>query len=193
MSEEQLRIDALEYHEFPTPGKISIAPTKALANQRDLGLAYSPGVAYACTAIQQNPDDAARYTARANLVAVILRLQAPFGIVGKELRIIVLDCRHAGARRADHVVVAGKRFDDLPCDIAGIGKVTAVQRRLAAAGLRGRHFDAAAGIFQELHRGETYAWPKQVHEARREQTDARLGRGRSGFRCVCHVRHLSAC
>ena len=56
MAEEQLRIDALEYHEFPTPGKISVAPTKALANQRDLSLAYSPGVAYACTAIQENPD-----------------------------------------------------------------------------------------------------------------------------------------
>ena len=62
--EEQLRIDALEYHEFPTPGKISIAPTKALANQRDLSLAYSPGVAYACTAIQHDPSLAARYTAR---------------------------------------------------------------------------------------------------------------------------------
>ncbi len=47
MSEEQLKKDALEYHEFPTPGKISIAPTKTLANQRDLSLAYSPGVAYA--------------------------------------------------------------------------------------------------------------------------------------------------
>jgi len=44
MAEEQLRIDALQYHEFPTPGKISIAPTKALANQRDLSLAYSPGL-----------------------------------------------------------------------------------------------------------------------------------------------------
>ena len=71
MAEEQLRIDALEYHEFPTPGKISIAPTKALANQRDLSLAYSPGVAYACTAIQHDPSLAARYTARGNLVAVI--------------------------------------------------------------------------------------------------------------------------
>ena len=53
MAEEQLRAAALEYHESPTPGKISIAPTKALANQRDLSLAYSPGVAYACTAIQR--------------------------------------------------------------------------------------------------------------------------------------------
>ena len=61
MAEEQLRTAALEYHEFPTPGKISVTPTKALANQRDLSLAYSPGVAYACTAIQQNPHEAARF------------------------------------------------------------------------------------------------------------------------------------
>ena len=80
MSEEQLRIDALDYHEFPTPGKISIAPTKALANQRDLSLAYSPGVAYACTAIQENPELAARYTARANLVAVITNGTAVLGL-----------------------------------------------------------------------------------------------------------------
>jgi malate dehydrogenase (oxaloacetate-decarboxylating)(NADP+) len=80
MSEAQLRIDALEYHEFPTPGKISVTPTKALANQRDLRLAYSPGVAYACTAIQQNPEDAARYTARANLVAVITNGTAVLGL-----------------------------------------------------------------------------------------------------------------
>ena len=80
MSEEQLRAAALEYHEFPRPGKISIAPTKPLANQRDLSLAYSPGVAYACTAIQQNPADAARYTARANLVAVITNGTAVLGL-----------------------------------------------------------------------------------------------------------------
>jgi malate dehydrogenase (oxaloacetate-decarboxylating)(NADP+) len=80
MSEEQLRIDALEYHEFPTPGKISIAPTKALANSRDLSLAYSPGVAYACTAIQHDPALAARYTARANLVAVITNGSAVLGL-----------------------------------------------------------------------------------------------------------------
>src|SRR5438876_12375436 len=71
MAEEQLRIDALEYHERPRPGKISIAPTKALATQRDLSLAYSPGVAYACAAIQENPHEAAKYTARGNLVAVV--------------------------------------------------------------------------------------------------------------------------
>jgi malate dehydrogenase (oxaloacetate-decarboxylating)(NADP+) len=80
MAEEQLRIDALQYHEFPTPGKISIAPTKALANQRDLSLAYSPGVAYACTAIQEDPRLAAKYTARGNLVAVITNGSAVLGL-----------------------------------------------------------------------------------------------------------------
>ena len=53
--EEQLRADALEYHLRPTPGKISVTPTKGLATQRDLSLAYSPGVAYACTAIHAEP------------------------------------------------------------------------------------------------------------------------------------------
>src|SRR5207342_2208589 len=80
MAEEQLRRDALDYHEFPTPGKISIAPTKVLANQRDLSLAYSPGVAYACTAIQHDPQLAARYTARANLVAVVTNGSAVLGL-----------------------------------------------------------------------------------------------------------------
>ena len=80
MAEEQLRAAALEYHEFPRPGKVSIAPTKPLANQRDLSLAYSPGVAYACTAIRENPADAARYTGRANLVAVITNGTAVLGL-----------------------------------------------------------------------------------------------------------------
>src|SRR6186713_11671 len=80
MHEEQLRAAALEYHECPRPGKVSIAPTKPLANQRDLSLAYSPGVAYACTAIQENPGLAAKYTARANLVAVITNGTAVLGL-----------------------------------------------------------------------------------------------------------------
>src|SRR6059058_2348292 len=80
MSEEQLRVDALQYHEFPTPGKISVTATKALANQRDLSLAYSPGVAYACTAIQHEPQLAAKYTSRGNLVAVITNGTAVLGL-----------------------------------------------------------------------------------------------------------------
>src|SRR5262245_10340688 len=80
MAEEQLKIAALEYHRLPTPGKISITPTKGLANQRDLSLAYSPGVAYACTAIQNDPREAASLTARANLVAVITNGTAVLGL-----------------------------------------------------------------------------------------------------------------
>jgi malate dehydrogenase (oxaloacetate-decarboxylating)(NADP+) len=76
----QLRADALEYHRNPTRGKIEVVPTKPLSNQRDLSLAYSPGVAYACTEIAANPDAAADYTSRANLVAVISNGTAVLGL-----------------------------------------------------------------------------------------------------------------
>ena len=75
-----LRPAALEYHEFPRPGKISITPTKQLINQRDLALAYSPGVAAACEAIVEDPASAARYTTRANLVGVITNGTAVLGL-----------------------------------------------------------------------------------------------------------------
>jgi malate dehydrogenase (oxaloacetate-decarboxylating)(NADP+) len=81
MSEEQqLRTAALEYHRLPTPGKISITPTKGLTNQFDLSLAYSPGVAYACTAIAEDPREAASLTSRSNLVAVITNGTAVLGL-----------------------------------------------------------------------------------------------------------------
>jgi malate dehydrogenase (oxaloacetate-decarboxylating)(NADP+) len=76
----ELRRAALEYHEFPTPGKIAIAPTKQLINQRDLALAYSPGVAAACEEIAADPANAFRYTARGNLVAVITNGTAVLGL-----------------------------------------------------------------------------------------------------------------
>ena len=63
----KLREAALDYHEFPSPGKIAIAPTKQMINQRDLALAYSPGVAFACEEIVENPLNAARFTARRTL------------------------------------------------------------------------------------------------------------------------------
>jgi malate dehydrogenase (oxaloacetate-decarboxylating)(NADP+) len=71
---------ALDYHEFPTPGKISISATKPLVNQTDLALAYSPGVAAACEAIVQNPLDVFRYTSRGNLVGVITNGTAVLGL-----------------------------------------------------------------------------------------------------------------
>ncbi|HNB42898.1 MAG TPA: NADP-dependent malic enzyme [Burkholderiaceae bacterium] len=76
----ELRRAALEYHEFPTPGKIAIAATKQLVNQRDLALAYSPGVAAACEEIVDDPANAFRYTSRGNLVAVVTNGTAVLGL-----------------------------------------------------------------------------------------------------------------
>jgi malate dehydrogenase (oxaloacetate-decarboxylating)(NADP+) len=80
MAEEELRDSALEYHRLPTPGKIGIVATKPLANQRDLALAYSPGVAAACMAIAADPAEASTLTARSNLVAVITNGTAVLGL-----------------------------------------------------------------------------------------------------------------
>ncbi|WP_109482262.1 NADP-dependent malic enzyme [Paraburkholderia sp. C35] len=76
----KLREAALDYHEFPPPGKIAIAPTKQMINQRDLALAYSPGVAFACEAIVEDPLNAARFTARSNLVGVVSNGTAVLGL-----------------------------------------------------------------------------------------------------------------
>lgn len=71
---------ALDYHEFPTPGKISVTPTKPLGNQDDLSLAYSPGVAWACRAIEEDQNNAARFTSRNNLVGVVTNGSAVLGL-----------------------------------------------------------------------------------------------------------------
>ena len=76
----ELRRAALEYHEFPTPGKVAIAATKQMVNQRDLALAYSPGVAAACEEIVDDPANAWRYTSRGNLVAVVSNGTAVLGL-----------------------------------------------------------------------------------------------------------------
>ena len=76
----ELRRAALEYHEFPTPGKVSIQATKQLANQHDLALAYSPGVAAPCEEIVKDPDNAYKYTSKGNLVAVITNGSAVLGL-----------------------------------------------------------------------------------------------------------------
>jgi len=76
----ELRRASLEYHEYPGPGKIAISATKQLTNQRDLALAYSPGVAAACEEIVADPANAFRYTSRGNLVAVITNGTAVLGL-----------------------------------------------------------------------------------------------------------------
>jgi malate dehydrogenase (oxaloacetate-decarboxylating)(NADP+) len=78
--DEMIRAAALEYHRTPRPGKIAVTPTKALTNQRDLALAYSPGVAAACDEIVADPANAYQYTSRGNLVAVITNGTAVLGL-----------------------------------------------------------------------------------------------------------------
>jgi len=73
-------LEALAYHQKPFPGKIQVVPTKKYATQRDLALAYSPGVAAPCLAIEKNPSDAYKYTAKGNLVAVITNGTAVLGL-----------------------------------------------------------------------------------------------------------------
>jgi malate dehydrogenase (oxaloacetate-decarboxylating)(NADP+) len=84
MSSNEMKEDrnqaALDYHEFPTPGKVSIAPTKQLTNQSDLALAYSPGVAAACHAIVEDPLNVFHFTVRGNLVGVITDGTAVLGL-----------------------------------------------------------------------------------------------------------------
>jgi len=76
----ELQSEALLYHRLPRPGKLEIAATKPLGNQRDLALAYSPGVAFACQAIVADPEEAANLTARQNLVAVLTNGTAVLGL-----------------------------------------------------------------------------------------------------------------
>ena len=78
--EDAFRQAALDYHRLPRPGKLAIEPTKRMASQRDLALAYSPGVAAPCMEIKADPDKAYDYTARGNLVGVISNGTAVLGL-----------------------------------------------------------------------------------------------------------------
>lgn len=80
MSDNKIYKDALQYHAEPKPGKIQVLPTKRYATQRDLALAYSPGVAAPCLEIEKNPEDAYKYTSKGNLVAVISNGTAVLGL-----------------------------------------------------------------------------------------------------------------
>lgn len=78
--EAEFRKAALNYHRFPKPGKVEVIPSKPVSDQRDLSLAYSPGVAYPCEEIKANPLAALDYTAKGNLVAVISNGTAVLGL-----------------------------------------------------------------------------------------------------------------
>src|SRR5881398_22065 len=80
MSDQNIRQSALEYHRAHPPGKISVTPTKGLLNQRDLALAYTPGVAAACDEIVRDPAEARKLTARGNLIGVVTNGTAVLGL-----------------------------------------------------------------------------------------------------------------
>ena len=80
MSKDSKRREALIYHAKPKPGKIEVVPTKKYSTQRDLGLAYSPGVAAPCLEIQKNKENVYKYTAKGNRVAVISNGPAVLGL-----------------------------------------------------------------------------------------------------------------
>ena len=73
--DDLLKRDSLEYHESSPPGKLTVIPTKPHSTQRELSLAYSPGVAFPCLEIEKDPSSAYKYTAKGNLVAVIVMVQ----------------------------------------------------------------------------------------------------------------------
>src|SRR4051794_27625794 len=80
MADLDIRAASLEYHRHSPPGKISVTPTKQLTNQRDLALAYTPGVAAACDAIAADPAEARNLTARGNLIGVVTNSTAVLGL-----------------------------------------------------------------------------------------------------------------
>ena len=79
-NKNRLKEEALRYHSEGRPGKLEVLPIKPYSSQKDLSLAYSPGVAYPCLEIEKNPDDAYRYTSKTNLVAVISNGTAVLGL-----------------------------------------------------------------------------------------------------------------
>ena len=99
MSDED-REKALNYHRLPTPGKLRIEATTAMTSQRDLALAYSPGVAYPCLDIAETPENAYRYTSKGNLVAVISNGTAVLGLGAVVKRPVVLPDSDAIAVRS---------------------------------------------------------------------------------------------
>ena len=102
MNSQADRQAALDYHEFPTPGKISVVASKPLPNQRDLALAYSPGVAAACEEIVADPANVFRYTARGNLVGVITNGTAVLGLGN----IDVYKRQEWNNLKVEHIVIA---------------------------------------------------------------------------------------
>src|SRR5947207_2371974 len=124
---DDLRKAALEYHRLPVPGKIEVTATKSLITQRDLALAYTPGVAAACEAIVEDPRQARELTARGNMVAVVTNgtaVRNGLRVVGKDIGKVKLVVSGAGAAALaclDMLVALGMRMENIwVTDIKGV-------------------------------------------------------------------------
>ena len=115
---DDLKEAALHYHTMPQPGKLAVIPTKPMATQRDLALAYSPGVAYACTEIAENPAAAATLTSRQNLVAVITNGTAVLGLgnIGPLASKPVMEGKAALFKKFANIDVFDLEVDELDVD-----------------------------------------------------------------------------
>src|SRR5690625_5535271 len=105
---ESMRREALVYHAKPKPGKIEVVPTKKYATQRDLSLAYSPGVAEPCLEIAKDKDNVYKYTSKGNLVAVITNGTAVLGLgdIGPEASKPVMEDRKSTRLNSSHVAIS---------------------------------------------------------------------------------------
>ena len=122
-----LKQDALEYHSSGKPGKIEVKPTKSTATQRDLSLAYSPGVAEPCLEIAENVEKVYDYTAKGNLVGVISNGTAVLGLgnIGAEASKFL---RIASSRSVPNYAVASRAYDRLNPVLVNSGRVNFYHR-----------------------------------------------------------------
>ena len=100
--EKLLKKQAFEYHSEGRPGKIEVVPTKPYSTQKDLSLAYTPGVAYPCLAIEENPHDIYKYTNKGNLVAVISNGTAVLGLGNIEKLVIYRENRNYNKKKTNY-------------------------------------------------------------------------------------------
>ena len=151
--DDDFRQAALDYHRLPRPGKLAIEPTKRMATQRDLSLAYSPGVAAACEAIKADPDKALDYTARGNLVGVISNGTAVLGLgnIGALAGKPVMEGKAVLFKK-----FAGIDVFDIEVDAARPGPVLR-RRRRAGADLRRDQPGGHQGARMLRHRGRRCA------------------------------------
>ena len=192
--DDQLKQSALDFHEFPVPGKIQVSPTKPLATQRDLALAYSPGVAAPCLEIEKDPLKAYKYTARGNLVAVISNGTAVLGLgnIGALAGKPVMEGKGVLFKKFAGIDVFDIEVDELDPD-KFIEVVAALEPTFGGINLEDIKAPECFYIEQKLR--ERMNIPVFHDDQRHPQRFARGGekhlrRADGGFRCGCRSNRL---